>query len=55
MDAVLDREFGLKLYSVVSNLKIANIEKVLSEMFEVKGDSPAVKYIGELNKNDLMF
>jgi hypothetical protein len=39
---------------MVSELRISNIEKILSDMLENTPNDSPINYVGELNKNDVM-
>ncbi len=43
-----------KIYFLASNFKLINMEKLLSGVFDEMSQSPSVKYVGELNKTDIM-
>ncbi len=55
MDATLDKMTELKLYDMVSNFKLGNIENIVMQLFDNCEKSGGMYYIGELNKNDPMF
>lgn len=44
-----------KLLNLVNNYKSTNIKKTLSRMFNQITNSASISYVGELNKNDIMF
>lgn len=43
-----------KLFMWVSEFKITNIENLLSKMFESYRGDDAIKYLGNLNKTDII-
>ncbi len=47
-------DLGSKIMTMVSEFRLSNIEKVLSDMLENTSNSSAINYVGELNKNDVM-
>lgn len=44
-----------EIYYAINNFKMVNTEKMLSDIINKISDNKNFKYIGELNKNDLMF
>jgi predicted regulator of amino acid metabolism with ACT domain len=44
-----------EIYCAVNNFKMINTEKKLTEIFNKISDNKNLNYIGELNKNDVMF
>lgn len=55
MDVTLEKGMDVKLFNMVSEFKLTNIENMLIQMFEDTAKSDKTYYIGELNKTDLMF
>ncbi len=55
-DAVLQNEnLGFKILSLFHGLKMPDFEAVINRMFEQMPVPPAFNYIGNLNKNDVMY
>lgn len=44
-----------EIYCAINDFKMVNTEKLLSKIIDEIYDNENLKYIGELNKNDLMF
>lgn len=59
MDIVLNQgnynNLDNRLFNAVYNCKIENVKKSLSLLFNDDSIRKGVNYIGELNKNDVMF
>jgi hypothetical protein len=55
MDMVIKDSIDTKLCNMVSNFKIEEMKNTLLQMFENAEKTNSIYYIGELNKNDLMF
>lgn len=58
MDAIIcqNRQFDLinKIKEAAYLCRISKFEELLSESFENMPESKALRYVGELNKNDIM-
>ena len=44
-----------EIYNTMNNFRLNNAKKIIFETFDKISESKSLNYIGELNKNDVMF
>ncbi len=48
-------DLGSKLLAVITSFQVSEIPKSLADIFDSISKNENLSYVGELNKNDLMF